>query len=269
MSATQVSKPTLGNSNRNIVYSVYELFSERNKDNTLFIKYNSLDKVSCMIWEGEYIEDLITYFDLKYQLRNDIKYAGLSMDIIDNEVKKLMGDKILKTTKIYFGYPYYISIYINNYKDITIYRSVLPRLMTTDGEFDSIVEKDFKKEFIELDIHNSIVIMNKIILMQYANYATLINKIREEKSYKSIYHNKYINKDFVSSLYAHVLNILRFIPTYETLYGASNELFTKPLVNPLTLIPNAVPVPTPEQFPGTAPITGFPSVSIPSYIPKN
>lgn len=267
MSTTNVSKPTIGNSNRNIVYSVYELFSERNKDNTLFIKYNSLNKVYCIIWEGEYIEDLSTYFDLKYQLRNDVKYVGLSNDIIENEVKKLMGDKILKTTKIYFGYPYYISIFINNNKDITIYRSVLPRLMTTDCEFDSITEKDFKKEFIELDIHNSFVIINKIILKQYANYATLINQIREAKSYNSIYQNKYINKDFVSSLYAHILNILKFIPTYETLYGTGNELFDMTLGNPSTSVLNAVP--TQEQFQDTIPITGFPSISIPSYIPKN
>jgi len=213
------------------------------------IDYNSIDKVKCTITNSYYLSDLEEYFTYYYLCKKIFigngEYNGEhNGKIHDLTLNLISSRKIFYVTKIYFDYPYNITITIQNNNDnigdnihtIEIYRFLVSKFLNIENPhrnltsipsasrclseipIDEILKNDCKIKYLSIDLYNSIEIINNILIQN------IINKDKKEtKDYilfelgkdnleKSKYTDTKINNLQYTDMVREIFNILNTIP---------------------------------------------------------
>ena len=183
------------------------------------IDYNSIDKVKCTITNSYYLSDLEEYFTYYYLCKkifnNNSYHNGEIQDLALNLIN---SRKIFYVTKIYFDYPYNITITIQNNNDnignmgndiqtIEIYRFLLPKFLHINSSLDEILKNDYKIKYLSIDLYNSIEILNNI-----DNIDNILFELGKDNLEKSKYTNTKINNQQYTDMFMKIFNILNKIP---------------------------------------------------------
>jgi hypothetical protein len=183
------------------------------------IDYNSIDKVKCTITNSYYLSDLEEYFTYYYLSKkifnNNSEHNGEIQDLALNLIN---SRKIFYVTKIYFDYPFNITINIQNNNDnignigndsqtIDIHRFLLPKFLNTDNQLDEILKNDYKIKYLSIDLYNSIEILNNI-----DNIDNILFELGKDNLEKSKYTNTKINNQQYTDMFMKIFNILNKIP---------------------------------------------------------
>jgi hypothetical protein len=186
------------------------------------IDYNSIDKVKCTITNSYYLSDLEEYFTYYYLSKkifnNNSEHNGEIQDLALNLIN---SRKIFYVTKIYFDYPYNITINIqknnddignigNDIQTIDIHRFLLPKFLNTDNQLDEILKNDYKIKYLSIDLHNSIEILNNIYNID--NIDNILVELGKDNLEKSKYTNTKINNQQYTDMFMKIFNILNKIP---------------------------------------------------------
>jgi len=186
------------------------------------IDYNSIDKVKCTITNSYYLSDLEEYFTYYYLSKkifnNNSEHNG---EIQDLALTLINSRKIFYITKIYFDYPYNITINIqknnddignigNDIQTIDIHRFLLPKFLNTDNQLDEILKNDYKIKYLSIDLHNSIEILNNIDNID--NIDNILLELGKDNLEKSKYTNTKINNQQYTDMFMKIFNILNKIP---------------------------------------------------------
>jgi hypothetical protein len=203
------------------------------------IKYSNVETVHCSIYVKKYIQNLEEYFSLV------IKDASKGIDkktAETNSYKKYYNYEY----DIYIRSPYFVHIIVYSNGDYKIYKNDISIPCTSENYFDNIYMID-KPINVDLDLVTSYILIHKIMhnRMMYnimkinnttydeyidgftfikyflANDIKLFAKEKHEKY--EIYMNKYISNDELKDLNTDIFMLKLEIPTFEELYGFSNQ----------------------------------------------